>query len=72
MYTDKFTKNKIVAKPGNTDLIYIKKIKYTYGRYILFCMCYPKSVCFIEFLMDFCTYDDILDTIQIKDKNFTL
>ena len=69
MYTDKFTKNKNVAKPGNTSLIYIK---YTYGRYILFCMCYPKSVCFIEFLMNFCTYHDILDTIQIKDKNFTL
>ena len=31
-------------------------------------MCYPKSVSFIEFLMDCCTYDDILDTIWITDK----
>ena len=31
-------------------------------------MCYPKSVNFIEFLRDFCIYDDILDTIQITDK----
>ena len=37
----------------------------------IFCsvaMCYPNSVSFIEFLMDFCTYDDILDTIPITDK----
>ena len=31
-------------------------------------MCYPKSVNFIEFLMDFCIYDDILDTIHNTDK----
>ena len=31
-------------------------------------MCYPKSVNFIEFLMDFCIYDDILDTIQVTGK----
>ena len=31
--------------------------------YLLFCMCYPTSVSFIEFLMDFWIYDDILDTI---------
>ena len=33
------------------------------------------SVCaiqnFIEFLIDFCTYDDILDTIQITDKKLS-
>ena len=37
----------------------------------IFCsvaMCYPKSVNFIEFLMDFCLYYDILDMIQITDK----
>ena len=37
----------------------------------IFCsvaICYPNSVSFIEFLMDFCTYDNILDTIPIKDK----
>ena len=31
-------------------------------------MCYPKSVSFIEFHLDFCTHDDILDTTQITDK----
>ena len=31
-------------------------------------MCYPKSVSFIEFLMDFCIYDDTLGIIQITDK----
>ena len=31
-------------------------------------MCYPNSVNLIEFLMDFCIYDDILDTILITDK----
>ena len=36
--------------------------------YLLFRMCYPESVDFIEFLMDFCIYDDILDMIQITDK----
>ena len=39
--------------------------------YLLFCMCYPQSVSFIEFLMDFCIillYDDILDTIWSTDK----
>ena len=32
-----------------------------YGAYFLFYMCYPESVSFIEFLMDFCIYDDLLD-----------
>ena len=32
-------------------------------------MCYPILVDFIEFLMDFCIYDDILDMIQISGKN---
>ena len=32
------------------------------------CICYPKSVSFIEFLMDVCIYDDILDAIWIADK----
>ena len=31
-------------------------------------MSYPKSVSFIEFLMDFCIYDVILDTILITDE----
>ena len=28
------------------------------------------SVCGIEFLMEFCIYDDILDTILITDKSY--
>ena len=31
-------------------------------------MCYLQSVSFIEFLMDVCTYDFILDTIWFTDK----
>ena len=31
-------------------------------------MSYTKSVNFIEFLMDFCIYDDILDMLQVTDK----
>ena len=31
-------------------------------------MCYPNSVNFIEFFMDLCIYDDILDMIPIPDK----
>ena len=31
-------------------------------------MCYQKSINFIDFLMDFCIYDDILHMIQITDK----
>ena len=57
-----------VTGPGKTGLIYIKYTCLYYGTYLLFCMCYPKSVNFIEFLMDFCIYNDILDTIQIIDK----
>ena len=39
------------------------------SSYILFCiyMCYAKSVTFIEILMDFNIYDDILDTIDYTD-----
>ena len=31
-------------------------------------MCYTKSVGFMEFLMDCCIYDDILDTILSTDR----
>ena len=54
--------------PGKTGLIYTKYTCLYYGTYLLFCMCYPKSVNFIEFLMDFCIYDDILGTIMVIDK----
>ena len=54
--------------PGKTGLIYTKYTCLYYGTYLLFCMCYQKSVNFIEFLMDFYIYDDILDMILIPDK----
>ena len=57
-----------VTGPGKTGLIYTKYTCLYYGTYLLFCMCYPKSVSFIEFLMDSCTYDEIFDMIQIPDK----
>ena len=59
-----------VTGPGKTDLIYTKYTCSYYGTYILFCVCYPKSVIFIEFLMDFCICNDIVDTIQITDKRY--
>ena len=57
-----------VTGPGKTGLIYTKYTCLYYGTYLLFCMCYPESVSFIAFLIDFGTYDNILDTIQIRDK----
>ena len=41
-----------------------------YGMYLLFCLCYSKAVSFIEFLIDICNYDDILDKIWITDKRY--
>ena len=43
-------------------LIYTKCTCSYYGIYLLFYMCYAKSVNFIEFLMDFGISDDILDS----------
>ena len=57
-----------VTRPGKTGLIYTKYTCLYYGTYLLFCICYLNSVNFIEFLMNFCIYDDILDMIQIPDK----
>ena len=57
-----------VTGPGKTGFIYTKYTCLYYGTYLLLCMCYPTSVNSIKFLMDFCIYDDILDTIQITDK----
>ena len=48
-----------VTGPGITGLIYTKYTCLYYGIYLLFYVCYPKSVSFIEFLMEFCMYDDI-------------
>ena len=58
--------------PGKTGLIYTKYTCLYYSTYLLFCKCYPKSVNFIVFLMDFCICVDILDTIQITDKTLLL
>ena len=55
-------------RAGKTGLIYTKYTCLYYGTYLLVCMCYPQSVSFIEFLMDLCTYNDILGTIRITDK----
>ena len=30
-----------------------------YGIFLFFCVCYTKSVSFIEFLRNFCVYDEI-------------
>ena len=57
-----------VTGPGKTGLIYTKYTYLYYGTYLLFCMGYPKSVNFMEFLIDVCIYDDILDALQITDK----
>ena len=57
-----------MTRPGRTCLISTKHTCSYYGTYLLFCMCYPQSVNFIEFLMDFCIYDDIWDTTLITDK----
>ena len=56
-----------VTGPGKTGLIYTKYTCLYYGTYLLFCMCYPNSVNFIEFLMDFCN-NDICAMIQVTDK----
>ena len=58
----------IVTRPGKTGLIYTKYTYLYYGTYLLFCMCYPKSGNFIEFLMEFYIYDNILNTIHITGK----
>ena len=54
-----------VTGPGKTGLIYTCSY---YGMYLLFCICYPKSASFIEFLMDLCTFDDISHATRITDK----
>ena len=54
--------------PRKTGLIYTKYMCLYYGKYLQFCVCYLKSVSFIEFLIDLCIYDDTLDVIRITDK----
>ena len=59
-----------VTGPGKTGLMYTKYTCLYYGTYLLFCICYRKSVNVIEFLSDFCIYDDILHAIRITDKSY--
>ena len=59
-----------VIGPERIGLIYTKYTYSYYGIYLLFYMCYAKSVNFIEFLMYFDIFDDILDTILITDKSY--
>ena len=54
---------KIVTGPGKIGLIYTKYTCSYYGKYLLFCICYPISVCFIEFVVDLWMYDDVLGAI---------
>ena len=54
--------------PRKTGLIYTKYMCLYYGMYLQFCVWHPNSVSFIEFLMDFCIYDDTLDAIRITNK----
>ena len=58
-----------VTRDRKTGLNYTKYTSSYYGMYLLFCMGYAKSVCFIDFVMDICIYDYILHTIWITDKN---
>ena len=55
-----------MTRSEKTELIYAKYTCSYYDTYLLFCMCHPKVVSFIKFLMDFCICDDTLD-IWIKD-----
>ena len=61
-----------VTRPEKTGLIYTKYTCSYYGTYLLFCMCYTKSVSFVALLMDFCIYVyNHLDAILITDKAIT-
>ena len=62
------TSSVYMTGPEKTGLIYTKYTCLYYGTYLLFCMCYAKSVSFIEFLMDFCIHDEILDTLLVTNK----
>ena len=45
--------------PEKTGLIYTKYTYSYYGAYLFFCICYPNSVDFIEFLRILCLYQEI-------------
>ena len=68
MMSRRWILSEYVTRPGKTGLIYTKYTCLYYGTYLLFCISYPKSVSFIEFPIDLCIYDDIVDAIRITDK----
>ena len=53
--------------PEKTGLIYTKYTSLYDDTYLLLGMCYTKPVSFINFHMVCCIYDEIFDTILIKD-----
>ena len=64
-------KSEYVTGPGKKGLIYTKHMCLYYGTNLLFHVCYPKSVSFIDFIMHLCMYDDILYAIRITDKKLS-
>ena len=63
--------------PEKTGLIYTKYTYSYYGAYLFFCVCYPNSVSFIEFLRILCIYDELCvkilfcqdEILHFKDRN---
>ena len=73
-----YTRNyKYVTGPEKTGLIYTKYTYSYYGAYLFFCVCYPHSVSFIEFLRMLCIYDELCvkilfchdEILHFKDRN---
>ena len=58
----------LTKQVSSTQNVLVHIMAFTY---LLFCMCYAKVFSFIEFIMNFCTYDDNLYAIQITDKVIT-
>ena len=66
-----------VTGPEKTGLIYTKYTYLYYGTYLFFCVCYPNSVSFIEFLRILCIYDELSvkilfchdEILYFKDQN---
>ena len=69
LYTLLMLMSIFVTQPEKTGLFYTKYTCSYYSTCLLFYMCYPESVIFIEFLMDFCIYDGNLGTLLSTDKS---
>ena len=59
MHNNSITTYMYVTGPEKTGLIYTKYTYSYYGAYLLFRICYPNSVSFIEFLRILCLYHEI-------------